>query len=580
MPFERQPSNSDSGKTESPPHSTILSEFGSGLTYKLAAPFKGAIQIATNETDTQEQKAAAAQASQSKAHLAGEVVGSATVFIAATALLRRVPLAGSIAPIAAGGVIGAIEPLKQGESNQDRLTHGLNGAAAIAIIEHLPKALSKTGLIATEKSLSGALISGMTVGAATEQATSFIQTGKAADLDRTAIAAAGFGLMNTAFHGAGLAINKGVSNFGERSKFADNATLTAISKDRQNIAEESGKRGWHLVCGSGGSKAGLTSTGVILACRAAELKLDTIGGVSGGAIPAVMAAAELPSHRLIELAKTTDFSGLLDKKKLITPLIRERKPIDLLQDGMYGSSKLGALTDAHVKEWPTKFWTMAVGDHSEMMFTKNGVMEYTREGGRNLVSNKPAQLGDAVRATCAIPGVLESVTLVGRRLFDGALGKFGKCPTAMVTSHFGAPSENIIASLPVGAMSTINKSLYLFAKYLSGNLEKEHSGLAKTAGIVIRPEVNSFHSMKFLLNANQKDEAILAGYRAAIDQFAKAKLISGDKLKAASSAGESMTSLENFFKPEVVSPFIANPHLLRLTARPGLSKLNLALETK
>ncbi len=422
MPFERQPSNNDSGKTESPSHSNILSEFGSGLTYKLAAPFKGAIQLATNETATPEQKAAAAQASQSKAHLAGEVVGSATVFIAATALLRRAPMAGSLAPIAAGGIIGAIEPLKQGQSNQDRIVHGLNGAAAIAIIEHLPRVLSKTGLIATEKSLSGALISGMTVGAATEQATSFIQTGKAADIDRTVVAAAGFGLMNTVFHGAGLAINKGVTNFGERSKFADNATLTAITKDRQNIAEESGKRGWHLVCGSGGSKAGLTSTGVILACRAAELKLDTIGGVSGGAIPAVMAAAELPSHRLIELAKVTDFSGLLDKKKLITPLIRERKPIDLLQDGMYGSSKLGALTDAHVKEWPTKFWTMAVGDHSEMMFTKNGVMEYTREGGKNLVSNKPAQLGDAIRATCAIPGVLESVTLVGRRLFDGALG--------------------------------------------------------------------------------------------------------------------------------------------------------------
>ncbi|MFA7341413.1 MAG: patatin-like phospholipase family protein [Candidatus Obscuribacterales bacterium] len=580
MPLDRQPTNNDSGKTESPSHSNILSEFGSGLTHKLAAPFKGAIQLATNETDTPAQKAAEAQASQSKAHLAGEVVGSAAVFIAATALLRRAPLAASLAPITAGGIIGAIEPLKQGQSNQDRLIHGLNGAAAIAIIEHLPKALSKTGLIASEKSLSGALISGMTVGAATEQATSYIQTGKAADLDRTAIAAAGFGLMNTAFHGAGLAINKGVSNFGERSKFADNATLTAISKDRQNIAEESGKRGWHLVCGSGGSKAGLTSTGVILACRAAELKLDTIGGVSGGAIPAVMAAAELPSHKLLDLAKATDFSGLLDKKKLITPLIKERKPIDLLQDGMYGSSKLGELTDAHVKEWPTKFWTMAVGDHSEMMFTKNGVMEYTREGGKNLVSNKPAQLGDAVRASCAIPGVLESVTLVGRRLFDGALGKFGKCPTAMVTSHYGVPSENIIASLPVGAMSTFNKSLYLFAKYLSGNLEKEHSGFMETAGIVIRPEVNSFHSMKFLLNANQKDEAILAGYRAAIDQFAKAKLISGDKLKAASAAGESIATLENFFKPEAVSPFIANPHLLRLTARPGLSTLNLALEAK
>lgn len=129
-------------------------------------------------------------------------------------------------------------------------------------------------------------------------------------------------------------------------------------------------------------------------------------------------------------------------------------------------------------------------------------------------------------------------------------------------------------------MSTLNKNLYLFAKYLSGNLEKEHNGLAKTAGIVIRPEVNSFHSMKFLLNANQKDEAILAGYRAAIDQFAKAKLISGDKLKAASAAGESIATLENFFKPAAVSPFVVNPHLLRLTARPGLTALNLALEAK
>ena len=579
MPFESQQSKSDSGKSESP-NSSMLSEFGSGVTHKLAAPFKGAIQLVTNERDTPAEKAAEALASQSKAHLIGEFVGSATVFIGATALLRRAPLAGSFAPIAAGGLIGAVEPLKQGENNHDRLVHGLNGAAAIAIFEHLPKALSKTGLIATEKSLTGALISGMTVGAATEQATSYIQTGQAASLERTTLAAAGFGLTNMAFHGAGLAISKGVSNFGERSKFADNATLTAISKDRQDLAQESGKRGWHLVCGSGGSKAGLTSTGVILACRAAEIKLDTIGGVSGGAIPAAMAAAELPSHKLIDLAKATDFSGLLDKKKWLTPFIKEHKPIDLLQDGMYGSSKLGALTDAHVKEWPKKFWTMAVGDHSEMMFTKNGVMEYTREGGKNLVSNKPAQLGDAVRASCAIPGVLESVTLVGRRLFDGALGKFGKCPTAMVTSHFGVPSENIIASLPVGAMSTINKSLYLFAKYLSGNLEKEHRGLSETAGIVIRPEVNSFHSMKFLLNSNQKDEAILAGYRSAIDEFAKAKLISGDKLKAASAAGESMASLEHFFRPPTVSPFVANPHLLRLTARPGLNQPNLALEAK
>jgi hypothetical protein len=154
MPFERQPTSNDSGKTESPSHSNHLSargsEFGSGVSHKLAAPFKGAIQLVTNESDTPAQRAAEALVSQSKAYLAGEVVGSATVFIAATAMLRHAPLPGSLAPILAGSLIGAVEPLKQGEDNQDRIVNGLNGAAAIAIIEHLPKALSKTGLIASE----------------------------------------------------------------------------------------------------------------------------------------------------------------------------------------------------------------------------------------------------------------------------------------------------------------------------------------------------------------------------------------------------------------------------------------------
>jgi hypothetical protein len=550
---------------------SLLRDFGSGVGDKVKAPFKGLGQLITGDVDTPEQMAAQAKAAQSKSYLAGEVVGSAAVFVAATVLIKRAPLIGSLAPIAAGGAIAAVEPLKAGETNKDRIGHGLNGAAAIAIIEHGPKLLSKAGIIATEKSLGGAFISGAVTGGAVEQVNSLIKTGEMASLERTAVAAAGFGLTTTAFRGVGLAYEKGLTSLGERSRLADKATISAISQDRQAVAGQSGERGWHLVCGSGGSKAGLTSTGVILACRAANIKLDTIGGVSGGAIPAAMAAAEIPSHKLIELAKVTDFSGLLDKKKVLEPFLRERKRIDLLQDGMYGSSKLGALADTHVKEWPKKFWTMAVGAESEVMFTRNGVVEYTREGGRHLISSKPAQVGDAIRASCAIPGVLESVTYLGRRLFDGALGRFGKCPTAMVSNHYGVPSENIIASLPVGAMSTVNKGLYRFAQYLSGTLERDNKNFVEQAAIVIRPEVNSFHSMKFLLKPQQKDEAILSGYRSAIEEFASARLISGKRLDAARDAGQSMGSLEQYFKPkEKRVSLVPDPDQLLLTLRKDL----------
>lgn len=552
--------------------SSLLRDFGSGVSDKVKAPFKGIGQLLSGETDSTAELAEQAKRAESKSYLAGEMVGSAAVFVAATVLIKRAPGIGSFAPIAAGGAIAAVEPLKLGETNKDRIGNGINGAAAIAIIEHGPKLLSKAGIVASEKSLGGAFISGALTGGTIEQVHSLVKTGEFASAERTAVAAAGFGLTNTAFRGVGLAYEKGLTSLGERSRLADKATISAISQDRMAVAGQSGERGWHLVCGSGGSKSGLTSTGVILACRAANIKLDTIGGVSGGAIPAAMAAAEIPSHKMIELAKMTDFSGLLDKKKLLEPFLRERKRIDLLQDGMYGSSKLGELANTHVKEWPKKFWTMAVGAESEVMFTRNGVVEYTREGSRHLISNKPAQVGDAIRASCAIPGVLESVTFLGRRLFDGALGRFGKCPTAMVSTHYGVPSENIIAALPVGAMSTVNKNLYRFAQYLSGTLGYRNKDFVEQAAIVIRPEVNSFHSMKFLLKPQQKDEAILSGYRSAIEEFAGANLISGRRLEAARNAGQSMSTLESYFKPKAETPvrLAPDPDQLLLTLRKDL----------
>jgi hypothetical protein len=154
--------------------------------------------------------------------------------------------------------------------------------------------------------------------------------------------------------------------------------------------------------------------------------------------------------------------------------------------------------------------------------------------------------------------------LYGRRLYDGALGKFGKCPSDMATKHFGIPEDRIIASLPVGAMTTANKKLYQFAKYLSGNMENGSETFIEHAGIVVRPEVKSFHSLRFSLQPAQRAEAIMAGYRAALEEFAKKDLINGQALDQARAAGQSMSALEAFFAPQK-SPDFFPVGLLRLT---------------
>jgi len=206
---------------------------------------------------------------------------------------------------------------------------------------------------------------------------------------------------------------------------------------------------------------------------------------------------------------------------------------------------------------------MAVGgEHSEVVFTKKGVTEYSADG-QHILSHKPPSVGDAVRATSAIPGVLASMEVFGRRMYDGALGKFGKCPSDMVAKHFGFAPERVIASLPVGAMTTTNKRLYELAKRLSGNAESSGDQVIEHAGIVVRPEVNSFHSLRFSLRPAQREEAILQGYRAALEAFARNSLIRGDALNQARVAGQSMSALEEFFAPK--PSFFEPSPFLRLT---------------
>ncbi|MBP9094652.1 hypothetical protein KBI23_26770 [bacterium] len=573
--------------------SDALSEFTAGFGERVKAPLVGVKQItegltplpsfisAANAGDTNPPPDSAdkpvkvalitsqtAEDKSSKARLAGEMAGGATVFIAATALLHRLPgkaLEKALAPIVAGGLIGLLEPVMPGQAANVRLTRAAEGAFSIAAIEHGPKVLTKLAILKSEQAVAGAFLSGAVVGAASEQASSLIQSGQFSSFDRTTAAAFGFGLVNGAFRGANLALGKGVEKLSAQSIASDQMSMKGIAQVNRN--SNLNDQPWHLVLGSGGSHAFLTGSGVVVACKEAGIKLGTIGGISGGTMPASFAAADLSSAQILKIAKEMDATTLINKKPWFartTKIMADNKsgsktqPLDVheTRGGMYGTTKVAAEANKHVPEWPERFWTMAVAEKSQIFMSAKGIYEYPDKLMPRIVSNKPISVGDAVRASSAIPGLFEGLVVNGRTLFDGALGRFGKCPTDLVASHLNIPKERIIASLRVGAMTTTEKAQFYVAQFFSGNFQRHSPKIVQEAGIVIRPEVKSFGSLNFNLNAAQKEEALLAGYRSAIEEFGRNKLISASKLTELRAAGQSLQALEQSVRPTNQFPIL------------------------
>lgn len=87
---------------------------------------------------------------------------------------------------------------------------------------------------------------------------------------------------------------------------------------------------------------------------------------------------------------------------------------------------------------------------SHVLFTSIGVWEYGFDGSVTQISDVPAPVGIAIRATRAIPGLLESVHYRGRLLFDGSLSPFGGCPVAWVRKHFLAEDQTVVRCSSVG----------------------------------------------------------------------------------------------------------------------------------
>ncbi len=307
----------------------------------------------------------------------------------------------------------------------------------------------------------------------------------------------------------------------------------------------------HLVVGSGGTHAFLTGAGTILACDAAGVKSwKSIGGVSGGAIISALYAGGIAAPTLVEQVIEYDFATLFRQTGTLYELFRSqfpRRPKSMakksIRQGIIKSEGLGDIIDRHVSSWPANFWTMAVSGKYHVLFTADGVFQIHGEAIVR-ISDIPAPVGLAIRASCAVPAILEAIEFAGRHLFDGALSDYGDCPIGVVRRHFSAPPNKIVACDVSGGMTRQRRAWFVLGRLLTGRFSHKLYSHAPTDEIFIAPRVGHLgDSLEFNLTRELKEAAVLSGFSAAVEQLAKSGLLMGEALRTCREASQSYSDL-------------------------------------
>lgn len=324
-------------------------------------------------------------------------------------------------------------------------------------------------------------------------------------------------------------------------------------------------RARHLVFGAGGTRAFLNGAGSMFACYLAGVNTwDSIGGVSGGSIPALLTAGGVHPREIVRHAVNTDFSELLVQHDSFGNMVKQRlfgrkTARRLLRNGIVKSEGLGSYLETVVPEWPEKFWTMAVAGKNILLFTKQGVFLY-RRGRRRQLTHTPPPISLAIRASCAVPGIIEAIQYGDHVLFDGALTKYGHCPTEMAMMHFGAEIDDIVAvDLVRHRGSRQERVLETLARLLSGTLRQRPRLPIPRAGLLVRTNMDDFPSLDFSVATEQKQSAILAGFRTACNELFVSEQIDQQQLHDLLSQSEDWSAFELLLKSteekaEVVTP--------------------------
>ena len=246
-----------------------------------------------------------------------------------------------------------------------------------------------------------------------------------------------------------------------------------------------------LALGAGAAR-GFAHIGVLKSLDQAGIKADVMTGTSAGSLVGVFYAAGFTPWQMEDVAlKVRD----IDVADMSTASKR----------GMFAGEALQRLVNSYVKNVPIERFKMPFAAVATDL--SNGESVLLRSG----------DAGQAVRASCSIPGVFVPATIGGRELVDGGLTS--PLPV-QAARQLGA---DFVIAVDVGAkpQNPVHAGLY---EVLLQSFEVMGRALTRAesvqADFVIQPDNARFSSTDF---ASRK-ELIQAGYEAAEAALPKLKL--------------------------------------------------------
>ncbi|MBX9771688.1 MAG: patatin-like phospholipase family protein [Candidatus Obscuribacterales bacterium] len=316
--------------------------------------------------------------------------------------------------------------------------------------------------------------------------------------------------------------------------------------------------------GSGGSRAIVAAAGSMMALHLIELicpgsiRVKWCGGISGGATMAAMYAAKVPVPIIVDYAIETDYQSLLawhgSPLRILSAFLRQKVYEETRPcKGVLNPDKLRLFIEAIVGDYPESFWTMAVSGNSQIVFTSFGVFEIFANGQHRRLADLPPSVGTAAIASCAVPGIIDAVSLYGRYLFDGALSKYGACPVDIAIQAMSIPPETLLAVDVGDDFDKDNKSHTMWDALFGINELRalERAAAAKAAAnekqpIMVKPNIEGFCGLQFVVPAHLKWKALMESFFATIAKLDEVGMVSDEVRHAAKEiAGEYKVLTDN-----------------------------------
>jgi predicted acylesterase/phospholipase RssA len=310
-----------------------------------------------------------------------------------------------------------------------------------------------------------------------------------------------------------------------------------------------------LILGAGGSRAVLACTGFLMASQlAGRTRWRTISGVSGGSIPALMLAAGVPIKEIVHNVIEVDFVSQLTPRVSLVKVWWAFFVKNCLWKRRHGrgvldSEKLGKFVEKFAPTWPANYWTVAVSGSRSFLFTADGVYELKPKGQLVMISDRPAPVGLAIRATCAVPGIIDGVDFDGELLLDGALtGE--PCPTRIAKQYVNAKPGAIVACDVGEEDATAASREHIFWRVLRQLVcgdccEPVPFEPTDSEGVLlVQPPAAAIQTLDLKLSDDQKWQVIMSGFTSTVARFSERSLISGAKLDLVNEVVSSYAQIE------------------------------------